>query len=111
MNPPPFFIVGCARSGTSLLRDLLRSHPRLSIPTESHFIPAFYHCYGNPQSAREAVVIARAILRLQYVREWRLPITEEMFSDCRTYAEIISEIYQAWADRDGEPRWGDKTAH
>ncbi|MBM3791558.1 MAG: sulfotransferase, partial [Acidobacteria bacterium] len=35
----PFFIVGCPRSGTSLLRDLLRSHRRISIPGESHFIP------------------------------------------------------------------------
>jgi hypothetical protein len=109
LNSPPFFIVGCARSGTTLLRDLLRSHPRLSIPTESHFIPAFYQCYGNPQSARQAVMIARAILRLQYVRAWDLPVSEEMFSDCRTFAEIITRIYQAWAHKEGKPHWGDKT--
>ncbi len=111
MNSPPFFIVGCARSGTTLLRDLLRSHPRLTIPNESHFIPAFYHCYGNPKSVREAVVIARAILRLQYVQAWALPMTEQTFADCRTYDEIISRIYQAWARKEGKPRWGDKTPH
>ena len=38
----PIFIVGCDRSGTTLLRDLLRSHPRLTFPRESHIFPAFY---------------------------------------------------------------------
>ena len=34
---PPFFIVGCARSGTTLLRDLLRQHSNLASPEETHF--------------------------------------------------------------------------
>jgi hypothetical protein len=33
----PFFIVGCVRSGTTLLRDILRNHPRLECPEETHF--------------------------------------------------------------------------
>ncbi len=33
----PFFILGCVRSGTTLLRDLLRDHPRLECPEETHF--------------------------------------------------------------------------
>lgn len=34
----PVFIVGCPRSGTTLLRNLLRSHPELAIPEESHVV-------------------------------------------------------------------------
>ncbi len=33
----PFFLVGCVRSGTTLLRDLLRQHPRLESPEETHY--------------------------------------------------------------------------
>src|SRR5690606_22254663 len=33
----PFFILGAPRSGTTLLRDLLREHPRLECPEETHF--------------------------------------------------------------------------
>jgi len=33
----PFFILGSPRSGTTLLRDLLRDHPRLECPEETHF--------------------------------------------------------------------------
>jgi LPS sulfotransferase NodH len=33
----PFFVVGAVRSGTTMLRDLLRLHPRLECPEETHF--------------------------------------------------------------------------
>ena len=33
----PFFILGAPRSGTTLLRDLLREHPGLECPEETHF--------------------------------------------------------------------------
>lgn len=33
----PFFLVGCVRSGTTLLRDLLRQHDRLECPEETNF--------------------------------------------------------------------------
>ena len=36
MNNDPFFILGAPRSGTTLLRDFLRLHPRLACPEETH---------------------------------------------------------------------------
>jgi hypothetical protein len=33
----PFFVVGAVRSGTTMLREILRSHPRLDCPEETHF--------------------------------------------------------------------------
>lgn len=49
----PFFVLGCVRSGTTLLRDLLRFHPHLECPEETHFFrwpdpyasPRFMHPY------------------------------------------------------------------
>lgn len=32
----PFFIIGCVRSGTTLLRNMLCLHPRLECPAETH---------------------------------------------------------------------------
>ncbi|MDD5275250.1 MAG: sulfotransferase [Methylovulum sp.] len=37
MQKKPFFIIGCVRSGTTLLRDVLRKHPNLVSPEETHF--------------------------------------------------------------------------
>ena len=36
-NKKPFFIVGCVRSGTTMLRNILRTHPDLVAPEETHF--------------------------------------------------------------------------
>ncbi|MCA9837910.1 MAG: sulfotransferase [Trueperaceae bacterium] len=39
----PFFIIGCTRSGTTLLRNLLRLHPNLNAPEET-----FFYRWGEP---------------------------------------------------------------
>jgi len=44
----PFFIVGSPRSGTTLLRDLLREHPRLECPEETHFF-RWADPFGSPK--------------------------------------------------------------
>ena len=36
---PAPFVVGIARSGTTLLRLMLDAHPQLTIPPETHFLP------------------------------------------------------------------------
>lgn len=36
-NQRPFFIIGCVRSGTTMLRNILRNHPNLACPEETHF--------------------------------------------------------------------------
>jgi hypothetical protein len=107
--PDPIFVVGCPRSGTGLLRNLLRSHSRLAFAGESGFIPALYRGFGDPRSDREARRLGRRILRLRRVRDWGLSLTPESLSHCRSYADLVSSIYEAVARRDGKPRWGDKT--
>ena len=105
----PIFIVGCPRSGTSLLRDLLRSHPRLTFPEESHFIPALYRAYGDPKNEREARALAARILAAGWVKAWGLTLDPSAFAGDRSFARMVSRIYEAWAERQQKPRWGDKT--
>jgi Sulfotransferase family len=114
-SPPvtdsPIFIVGCSRSGTSMLRDLLRSHPNLCFPPESHFIPRFYAAWGDPSSDREARALARRILSLQTIRRWELDLDPPAFASCRSFAEILQVLFGSFARSLGRPRWGDKTPH
>jgi hypothetical protein len=105
----PIFIVGCPRSGTTLLRNLLRSHPRLSFPPESHFIPQIYEAYGNPANEREARRLAEVLLRLRWIRRWKCDFDAAALIACRSYACMIDELFQTWARKEGKPRWGDKT--
>lgn len=56
MMPSPFFIMGSARSGTTLLSMLLSRHPRLEVLAETNFYTIFQplrKCYeplSNPRS-------------------------------------------------------------
>jgi hypothetical protein len=50
-NGAPGFLVGSHRSGTTLLRFLLDSHPHIASPPESKFIAAFEACVRYPQAA------------------------------------------------------------
>ena len=109
MSGPPFFVVGCPRSGTSLLRDTLRAHPAISIPPESHFIPRLYAAWGDPDSGHEASALARKILSLSRVRKWELELEPSDFSDCRSFAEVLELLFGDFARRQGKPHWGDKT--
>jgi hypothetical protein len=105
----PFFLVGCPRSGTTLLRNLLNSHPQLAIPAESQFLPTFYRAWGNPRDARAAERLGRRILALWWVRRWAIDLGPRDFSACRTYAALVEILYGEILRRDGATRWGDKT--
>ena len=107
----PIFIVGCARSGTTLMVNLLRSHRRIAIPDESHFIPSLYRGFGDPGSGAEARRLARRILDNMWVKRWRLELTSDDFADCRSFRDIVVRLHGTWAKNAGRPRWGDKTPH
>jgi len=107
----PIFIVGCPRSGTTLLRNLLRSHPRLSFPTETHFIPQLYKAYGEPRTKEDAEKMSRLILSLEWMRLWKCTFDKDALYASRSYREIINELFNAWLRYDGKERWGDKTPH
>ncbi len=92
-----------------MLRDLLRSHPSITFPQESHFIPALFRAYGNPRNEPEAIELGQAILKTYWAKNWGLDLEPAFFSECRSFAEVISRLYDEWARKEGKKRWGDKT--
>ncbi len=106
----PFFVVGCSRSGTSLLRNLLRSHPRLTVAPESHIFPRLWHAFGDPKTSAEAERLGATILRNSWFRVWPIDgLTAKDFTHARTFAEIMHVVYGRVAKSVGRERWGDKT--
>src|SRR6185295_10599845 len=46
----PIFVVGCPRSGTTMLQLMLHAHPRIALPPENRFLlPAYArrHAFGD----------------------------------------------------------------
>jgi hypothetical protein len=109
MDAPPFFIVGSARSGTTLLRVILNAHPRVTVPPESRFIVELWRDSSD-------VEVARFLAALQEHRQfqsWNLSIdaVKAELGDRVTvpYATAIECVYDAYAKWVGKERWGDKT--
>lgn len=111
----PFFIVGVHRSGTTLLRFMLSSSPRIYIPPESDFIPRFFgrHPHG-PLSRQQAIKILVTIFdAYRFVREWQGARPDwEAFVDSLpelTPALLLDTLYRRYAEQNDAVRWGDKT--
>jgi hypothetical protein len=109
--PPAPFIVGVARSGTTLLRLMLDAHPLLAIPAETGFLPAVAALAGPTDDPRrdfldaitalptwEDLALSRDDLRA------RLAEVEPF-----TPADGVRCLFRTYARRLGKWRWGDKT--
>lgn len=112
---PPVFIVGCGRSGTTMLRLMMDSHPDMAIPTESHFIPAQWKARGKylEGGVLNAERLAADILRSPHVQRWGVP-EELVLRRIRSlqapgFADVVESVFLANAEQQGKRRWGDKT--
>lgn len=112
----PFFIVGCHRSGTTLLQTLLDAHPRLCVPPESHVFNRFgplVPLYGDLEQPGNLRRLVKDLLRDERIQRWGL---EEMSAAqfCSELTEptvrgVVAHLFARYAAKEGKPRWGDKT--
>ena len=111
----PIFVVGAPRSGTTLLRYMLCSHPRIYLPPESNFIPRFFrHSPTSALSREQTLRIVEQIGEYRpFWRDWRgEPLDPGALADelpQLTPASLIDAIYSRYARQYGAVRWGDKS--
>ncbi len=112
---PPFFILGCPRSGTTLLQILIDSHPDIAIPPESFIFDRFgpiLHTYGSLADPANRLALAADILADERIRDWSLTATpEQLRARARDpgAAGLIDAVFSLYAEQSGKTRWGDKT--
>lgn len=112
---PPFFIVGCPRSGTTLLQMLLDAHPRIAVPPESHVFDHFadiFRYYGNLERDGNLTLLVSDLLKDVRIRRWKLTAGVQDFCaglQEKTLRGVISRLFELYAQKEGKSRWGDKT--
>lgn len=109
----PIFVVGAPRSGTTMLRLMLNAHPRIAIPFESDFIPKFYRKLGEygDLTARENIEhLLDDIGKQSFVTRGGLIRDKAavLARNPRSYSELITAIYETYAEANRKIRWGDK---
>jgi hypothetical protein len=108
---PAPFIVGATRSGTTLLRLMLDSHPEMAIPSETHFIPDLIKAYRLESASPER--LAEVVTAHRRWGDFQLDAGElaERFRaiDPINPGDAIRAFFALYAEREGKSRWGDKT--
>jgi hypothetical protein len=115
VNSASFFIVGSGRSGTTLLRMILASHSRITIPPETWFLLPLLRRLepGEPLSAAQVEFAVRTITNHYRWPDMQLSAVE-FRRRVRTLRQpflrdVVEVIYQEHMERENKPRWGDKT--
>lgn len=106
---PPFFIIGSVRSGTTMLRDVLKLHPNLICPEETHMFrwswPYGTEQYLNQYTKNPTLVKHRAIDGIEESKN------QTLLNNCNSKADYTAR-YMAELKKchNAESRrWFDKT--
>ena len=112
------FVIGADRSGTTLLRLMLTSHPAICIPPESLFFVQLKQKYGNSLNLTNNL---EGFLDDLYMndkfREWKVDrktLQNNLSQHMQLhYHEAVSTVYKTYLQQfDPEARiWGDKNPH
>jgi hypothetical protein len=111
---PFVFIVGCARSGTTLLRRIVDAHPQVAITPETHWAPDYFE--GRTGLTPDGLVTPQLIARLlEHAKFPKLGIGREELEGLLgagepvPYARFVSGIYDLYGKGQGKALVGDKT--
>ena len=111
-NTGPIFVGGAGRSGKTLVRWILTSHPRIVVTRRTEMWPRYYERFGDLGSPNNLERCLRAMLGRPQIATLE-PDLERLRRDLRqgsaTYARLFSLINEQYAERCGKPRWGDQT--
>lgn len=109
-------LVGCPRSGTSLLAVMLDSHPRIAIPPETAFLPELRRL-----TAGEGMALQREFFALVTTDRWGVSNWDDIGLDKDEYwrrlcalqrfsiTSGLRMLFAMYADRLGKPLFGEKT--
>lgn len=113
----PFFIIGFQRSGTTLLRMMLDSHPRVAVPLDTTGLWARYDErraeFGDLETPADRRRMVEALLGEERIRLWETELEAAELADRAEraggdYPAIVSAFYEAYAEAHGKDRWGSK---
>jgi sulfotransferase family protein len=112
----PIFVLGCPRSGTTLLQLMLHAHPRIAIPPETRFVLTSYEArnsFGDLREESSRRALATSIVGERSTLFYDLgldagDVLDEIVAGPPTLGSAIGIVFRAYARRFDKPRWGDK---
>jgi Sulfotransferase family len=111
---PYVFLVGCLRSGTTLLQRIVDAHPEIAIIHETQWVPRWYE--RRVGLTDEGFVTPELVARLVEHRRFpRLQLDAERVAELikdgqpKHYARFVTEVFDLHGEFRGKPFVGEKS--
>lgn len=110
------FVGACPRSGTTLLRTVLNSHPELAMPRETRFLVETWLRRARFDDLEEEAnrrrlaewIFGRGESRARRLRAGQAKGVTRLTGAPPTVGSLVGTCFQLYAEAYGKPRWGDK---
>ncbi|MBF0341582.1 MAG: sulfotransferase [Magnetococcales bacterium] len=130
-KPVPLFVIGCDRSGTTLLTSLMETGLDLAAPLETHFIPYFARClflWGDAGQSANRLRLMRTILEFSEILVARnypekesaalhpatlLAVREQagsLATGARDFGGMVRGLFESYATFHGQTGWVDNSS-
>jgi hypothetical protein len=113
LENPYTFVVGCPRSGTTLLQRMLNSHPSLAVGHEVRFVAETIEraMIGTDSPLTPAIV--EHVVNHRSFHKLRLDenTVRGAASRSKTYSQFVSILFSEFAKKKGKRLAGEKTPH
>jgi len=105
-----FFIVGCSRSGTTLAKTILNSHPQIVIPPETYFFTSIARGFHSGTFPLQSMT--SQVLKKWWIRD--MPVEEKDFQSLMegqdsTWQNLFLALLAALNQESEATRFGEKT--
>ena len=117
MYMKPIFIAGSERSGTTLLRLMLHSHPRIAIPPQTKYMKKIYKrrlMFGNLENEKNRKKLAlwfnnnfNASTKIDDLNIELNEVIQEILSS-KSLGAALAVPWNSYAKKHSKERWGDK---
>jgi Sulfotransferase family len=111
----PVFVMGCPRSGTTMLSLMLHAHPNIAMPPETRFLLATWrqrHEFGDLQTQEQRNALAESVTKVgSQVRDMGLTredLKQKILDGPPTIGSAFGIVFREFARLHGRARWGDK---
>lgn len=111
----PVIVVGCARSGTTLLQSMIHAHPRLAMPPENRFMMPLFRSrrtFGDLRLEANVDLLGEALTaKGTKIKDLGLDakdVRKRLHATPATIGSMLGSVLVAYAEKHGRARWGDK---